>query len=78
MGVNFIKKYQNLVISKCGKSQNKVDVVEEIGCGNELKSLQKLATKMKWAFIKKIRNCVDIKKFEKQDKNVMKLWNLKL
>ena len=44
MGVNVIKKYQNLVISKCGKSQNKVDLAEEIGCGNELKSLQNLYT----------------------------------
>ena len=33
MGVNFIKKYQNLVISKCGKSQNKFEAAEEIGCG---------------------------------------------
>ena len=30
MLVNFIKKYQNLVISKCGKSQNKVEVAEEM------------------------------------------------
>ena len=28
MGVNFIRKYQSLVISKSGKSQNKVEVPE--------------------------------------------------
>ena len=39
-GVNFINKYQNLVISKCEKFRNKVEVAEEIGGGNELKSLQ--------------------------------------
>ena len=32
MGVNFIKKYQNLVISNSGKSPNKVGVTVEIGC----------------------------------------------
>ena len=36
MGVNFIKNHQNLVISKVGKSQNKVGVTEEIGSGNEI------------------------------------------
>ena len=41
MGVNFLKKSNNLLISKCGKSQNKVKVAAEIGCGNELKSSQK-------------------------------------
>ena len=30
MGVNFLKKYQNLVISKFGKNQNKTEVAEEI------------------------------------------------
>ena len=39
MGNKFKKKYQNLVISK---SQNKVNGAEEIGCGNELKYLQKI------------------------------------
>ena len=32
MGVNFIKKHQNLAISKCRKSHTKVEVAEEIGC----------------------------------------------
>ena len=32
IGVNFIKKYQNLVISKSWKIQNKDGVAEEIGC----------------------------------------------
>ena len=36
MWVNFIKKYQNLVISKTWKSQNKVGVFEEISCGNKI------------------------------------------
>ena len=35
MGVNFIKKYQNLVISNSGKSPNKVGVTVEIGCKND-------------------------------------------
>ena len=39
MGVNFVKKYQNLVISKSGKkSQNKVGVVEGIGYKNDVLS----------------------------------------
>ena len=38
MGINFIKKYQNWAFFKCGKNQIKVEVAEEIGCGNELKS----------------------------------------
>ena len=45
MVVNFIKKYQNLVISKCGKNHNTVEVAEEFGCGNELKSLRKISGK---------------------------------
>ena len=35
MGVNFIKKYQNLIISKSEKSKNKVGVAEETGCKKE-------------------------------------------
>ena len=42
MEVNFIKKYKNLVITNCGKSRIKAEVAEEIGCGNELKSLRKI------------------------------------
>ena len=34
MGVNFLKKYQNLVISKVEKSKNKDGVAKEIGCKN--------------------------------------------
>ena len=36
MWVNFLRKYQNLVISKSGKSQNQVEVAEEIGCDNDI------------------------------------------
>ena len=36
------KKYQNME-----KSQNKAEVAEEIGCGNKLKSCQKMAAKTK-------------------------------
>ena len=36
MGVNFIKKYCKLVISKRWKSQNKDGVAEEIGCKNDV------------------------------------------
>ena len=42
-----MKKYQNLAISKCEKTENKVEVAEEIGCGNKLKSCEQLAVKMK-------------------------------
>ena len=51
MGVNLIKKYQNLVISKCGKSRNKNEVSEEIGCGNNARVGKNLAAKKKWALI---------------------------
>ena len=51
MGVNLRKKYQDLVISKCGKIQNKVEVAEEIGCGNELSRVcKKLASKNEMSF----------------------------
>ena len=43
MGINFIKKYQ--YFQNVEKSQNKVEMAEEIGCGNELKSLQKIGGK---------------------------------
>ena len=36
-GVNFKKKYQNLVVSKCGKNQNKIEVAEEMGVGDSFK-----------------------------------------
>ena len=36
MGVNFIKNYQNLVISKSGKSQNEVGLAEEIGSEKDI------------------------------------------
>ena len=42
---HFTKKYQNLVISKFRKSQNKVAVAEEIGCGNDI-VLSKIGQKM--------------------------------
>ena len=37
-------------LSKCGKSQIKVEVAEEIGCGNELKSLLKIGGKNEMSF----------------------------
>ena len=37
--------FQNVKIS-----QNKVGVAEEIGCGNELKSLQKIGTENEMSF----------------------------
>ena len=36
MVVNFIKEYQNLVISQNRKSRNKVGVAEELGCKNDV------------------------------------------
>ena len=36
MGVNFVKKYQNLVVPKSRNSQNKARVAEEIGCENDI------------------------------------------
>ena len=51
MEVNSIKKNQNFDISKCGKSQNKFEVTEEIGCGNELKNLCKSVGKNEVSFI---------------------------
>ena len=50
MGVNFIKKHQNLAISKCRKSHTKVEVAEEIGCWNELKRLWKIDGKNEMSF----------------------------
>ena len=41
------------VFSKCGKSEKKVEVAEEIGCGNEFKSLQKIGDKNEMSFNKK-------------------------
>ena len=53
MGVNFLQICQNYVISKCGKSQNKDEVAEEIGYGNEFKSVQKIGGKNSMIFKKK-------------------------
>ena len=50
MGVNFIKKYQNLVVQNVEKSQNKVEMTEENGCENELKSLRKIGGANKMSF----------------------------
>ena len=36
MGVNFIKKYKKWFFEKVWKSQNKVAVAEEIGCGIDI------------------------------------------
>ena len=47
MGVNFIKKYHNLAISKCGKSHNKVEVVRTLAVEMISRDCKKLAAKMK-------------------------------
>ena len=38
------------------KSENKVEVAEEICCGNELKSLQKIGSKNEMSFNKKLKS----------------------
>ena len=43
-------KYQNLAILKCGKKSEKVEVAEEIGCGNELNSLRKIGGENEMSF----------------------------
>ena len=52
MGLNFIKKYQNLVVSKSRKNQDKVGVAEKIGCKNEI-SLSKIG----WARKSYLKPC---------------------
>ena len=44
MGVNFLKNYLNLVISKRGKSHNKVGVAEVIGWQHVLSKISKAQT----------------------------------
>ena len=43
---NFVRNIKIWLFQKVGKSQNKVVVAEENSCGNELKSLRKLAMVM--------------------------------
>ena len=54
MGVNFVKKYKNLVISKSGKSQNKVVVAEEIGIENDVVLRKIDRFEQNWARRKKV------------------------
>ena len=50
-----------MVISKCGKSQNKVEVAEEIGCGNERKSFQNIGGKNELSFNQNKRRAIVFK-----------------